>query len=165
MYKEDIDISLNDYKFRMDVTVDSDSVNVCIKCISNTCQLSEQCILNVNVKKGSDEAVLTDFYHDILKGGAGTSNVSPKLKGVIYVVLCLLLKQAVQKGILKNSERVVVKNNGHDFSNNLVQSFYQNLGFTPMRGTYTSRVLTLLKTCEKNKDDASKELKLILGNF
>lgn len=162
---EKVDLSYKDYKFKMDVKVGVDSVNVCIKCFGTVCIPSnDQCLMSITVKK-SDEghiATMSDFYNDLLRGANGASRISPKLSGAIYAVLCILLKQAQDQGILLSNDIVIVESK--DFSQEDVQAFYERLGFTfsKANGTYMARVNGILGTCLANKDKISENLMNIL---
>jgi len=163
LHYEDVSYSYKDYKFKMDIKIDFTSVTVCIKCFGEICLPSQdQCVLRITVKRSDNGkiAVMSDFYNDLIKDTKDTSAISPKLKGAIYAVLCILLHSATEKGILKSEDLVMIQN----ASKNDI-SYYANIGFTydQKKRLFVGKVQDIMQTCISKRNHISEELRHIMS--
>jgi hypothetical protein len=158
-YNEEVSMTYNNYTCKVTINITDDAVNVCISCLGESVLPSNTCLLSITIRKDTPGvAVMSDFYHIILKGGNGTSKVSPKLKGAIYAVLCMLLKEAVSKGIMELSDQIIVLSN--EFRDPLVERFYERIGFSydARLQRFRGSVQQVFGVCQANEHMISQEL-------
>jgi len=171
-------------------------VHVCIRCIEGVCgsiieKLKEEyegedniedylCLIYIKLRisvSGRRKIVMTDFYNNVTKYGRGLSHLSNKLKGGARAVLCMLLKKAVQGGLIELTDIVQLEASGdlheEDDMTPLI-NYYKMLNFkvkyeedleeqiqnksVMMYGD----VMSLMDSCIKHESKVSAELKKII---
>ncbi len=167
MYLENISIQHNDLKFKCSITIKNGSINVCITCIGTTCVKDQKCLLSITTKQIKDNhksAIMSDYYDELLKGINGASKISPKLKGAIYAVLCILLHKAVEQGILAHDDVIYINKSNKDFLDQEVNKYYNNLGFVydSDSETFVGTVKQVFSVCSDKKAIISKELQNVI---
>ena len=172
-------------------------VHVCIRCIEGVRgsiidKLKEEyegedniedylCLIYIKLRisvSGRRKIVMTDFYNNVTKYGRGLSHLSNKLKGGARAVLCMLLKKAVQGGLIELTDIVQLEASGelHDEEEDMTPliNYYKMLNFkvkyeedleeqiqnksVMMYGD----VMSLMDSCMKNESKVSAELKKII---
>lgn len=147
---------MNEFQIETDIRIENGikTVFVCLRCIEGVCasvidKIKEEygddeedqlCLIMIKVtiepgKKGK-RIIMTDFYNNVTKYGRGISHLSEKLKGGARAILCMLLKKAVNAGLINENDFVLLEASGdlEDESGeelpmeNLV-NYYKMLGF------------------------------------
>ncbi len=147
---------MNEFQIETDIRIEDGikTVFVCLRCIEGVCasvidKIKEEygddeedqlCLIMIKVtiepgKKGK-RIIMTDFYNNVTKYGRGLSHLSEKLKGGARAILCMLLKKAVNAGLINENDFVLLEASGdlEDESGeelpmeNLV-NYYKMLGF------------------------------------
>lgn len=148
---------MNEFQIETDIRTSKNkkTVFVCLRCIEGVCasvidKIKEEygddeedqlCLIMIKVTietgaKAEKRIIMTDFYNNVTKYGRGLSHLSEKLKGGARAVLCMLLKKAVNAGLLTMNDFVLLEASGdlEDESGeelpmeNLV-NYYKMLGF------------------------------------
>jgi hypothetical protein len=169
---EFVDFNVNDFKFKLEIKGEQSSLLVCIKCLLDQCvdESKSDCLFSVMLNSSDNIAILSDYYSDVLKG-RNASELSHKLEGSIYAVLCILLHCALKQNLLDVDTKVVVSSENDGINEGRVKQFYEKLGFK-----YDHKVERMIgsagdifRVCMKQKDNISKEmLKImseVIGNF
>ncbi len=150
---------MNEFQIETDIRIEDDikTIFVCLRCIEGVCasvinKIKEEygdddedqlCLImiKVEIEEGEDKRiVMTDFYNNVTKYGRGLSHLSEKLKGGARAVLCMLLKKAINAGLINENDFVLLEASGdlEDKSGeqlpmeNLV-NYYKMLGFVVSR--------------------------------
>jgi len=147
---------MNEFQIETDIRIEDGikTVFVCLRCIEGVCasvidKIKEEygddeedqlCLIMIKVtiepgKKGK-RIIMTDFYNNVTKYGRGISHLSEKLKGGARAILCMLLKKAINAGLINENDFVLLEASGdlEDESGeelpmeNLV-NYYKMLGF------------------------------------
>lgn len=166
MFNQLVNIEANNFKFKLEIKSEDNSLLVCIKCIDETCAQDNECLLSVmvNVDTSNNErtAILSDYYSHVLRGMNGASSLSSKLSGCIYAILCILLNCAIDQSILQMNDTIIVQESS--VVNLETHKFYERLGFKYNYSIkrLTGKVEDVIKVCNMNKDKISKELITIL---
>lgn len=165
--QEKITMSFNNYTFKLTVSITEDKVDVCILCIGECSLPLNTCLLSIQLERKKRHVTMTDFYHTALHDGKGASGVSPKLKGAIYAVLCLLLSESLQKGMVKQNDQIVVLTKKEQLDNPMVEHFYEKIGFTydPTIQRFRGSVQQVYGVCQANAANISQELISVLNSF
>ena len=150
---------MNEFQIETDIRIEDDikTVFVCLRCIEGVCasvidKIKEEygddeedqlCLImiKVTIEEGSQKRIImTDFYNNVTKYGRGLSHLSEKLKGGARAILCMLLKKAVNAGLIDTNDFVLLEASG-DLEDeneeelpmeNLV-NYYKMLGFVVSR--------------------------------
>lgn len=151
---------MNEFQIETDIRIEDNikTVFVCLRCIEGVCasvinKIKEEygdddedqlCLIMIKVEiegaKAEKRIVMTDFYNNVTKYGRGLSHLSEKLKGGARAVLCMLLKKAINAGLINENDFVLLEASG-DLENesgeqlpmeNLV-NYYKMLGFVVSR--------------------------------
>jgi hypothetical protein len=196
-----------EFKLELNLTEKSKfyQIHACIRCTSEACsdiieQLKEEyegekniedylCLIMIKIKikkdlgsfqKGSDRDILmSDFYNNVTKMGRGLSYLNRKLKGGARALLCMVLKKALNAGILTMDDIINLEASGEledDIGNTKdmmgLIKYYQSLGFKITNNDNLEEQLedmsvymfgvvgTLLNKC--NENNISPELRRIL---
>lgn len=152
---------MNEFQIETDIRTSKNkkTVFVCLRCIEGVCasiidKIKEEydeeehlCLIMIKVtieneKAGgkSDKAqkriIMTDFYNNVTKYGRGLSHLSQKLKGGARALLCMLLKKAVNTGLIDTNDFVLLEASGDLEDENEEQlpmenlvNYYKMLGF------------------------------------
>ena len=123
-------------------------VYVCLRCIEGVCgsiidklredDVDELCLITIKLKinEKNRKIVMTDFYNNVTKYGRGLSHLSQKLKGGARAILCMLLKKAVNAGLLRMDDYVLLEasgdlqdEEGEDLPMENLVNYYKMLGF------------------------------------
>ncbi len=150
---------MNEFQIETDIRIEDGikTVFVCLRCIEGVCasvinKIKEEygdddedqlCLImiKVEIEEGEEKRiVMTDFYNNVTKYGRGLSHLSEKLKGGARAVLCMLLKKAINAGLINENDFVLLEASGdlEDESGeqlpmeNLV-NYYKMLGFVVSR--------------------------------
>jgi len=161
-----VDFKLNNFNFKLEIKGDQTSLLVCIKCLLDQCvdESKSECLFSVMLNSEDNIAVLSDYYSDVLKG-RNASDLSHKLEGSIYAVLCILLHCALKQRLLNVDTNVVVSAENDGIDQERVKQFYEKLGFKydikmqRMIGTTED----IFRVCMKQKENISKEMLKIMS--
>ena len=156
---------MNEFQIETDIRIDDDikTIFVCLRCIEGVCasvinKIKEEygdddedqlCLIMIKVTieeeketgaKAEKRIIMTDFYNNVTKYGRGLTHLSEKLKGGARAVLCMLLKKAINAGLINENDFVLLEASG-DLEDeneeelpmeNLV-NYYKMLGFVVSR--------------------------------
>jgi hypothetical protein len=150
---------MNEFQIETDIRIDDDikTIFVCLRCIEGVCasvinKIKEEygdddedqlCLImiKVTIEEGKEKRIImTDFYNNVTKYGRGLTHLSEKLKGGARAILCILLKKAVNAGLININDFVLLEASG-DLEDeneeelpmeNLV-NYYKILGFVVSR--------------------------------
>jgi len=150
---------MNEFQIETDIRIEDDikTVFVCLRCIEGVCasiidKIKEEygddeedqlCLIMIKVKieEGKNSRIImTDFYNNVTKYGRGLSHLSKKLKGGARAILCMLLKKAVNVGLIRMDDFVLLEASGELEDENEEQlsmerlvEYYEMLGFVVSR--------------------------------
>ena len=150
---------MNEFQIETDIRIEDDikTVFVCLRCIEGVCasvidKIKEEygddeedqlCLImiKVTIEEGKEKRIImTDFYNNVTKYGRGLTHLSEKLKGGARAILCMLLKKAINAGLIDTTDFVLLEASG-DLEDeneeelpmeNLV-NYYKMLGFVVSR--------------------------------
>ena len=150
---------MNEFQIETDIRIDDDikTIFVCLRCIEGVCasvidKIKEEygddeedqlCLImiKVTIESGAKKRIImTDFYNNVTKYGRGLTHLSEKLKGGARAILCMLLKKAINVGLINENDFVLLEASG-DLEDeneeelpmeNLV-NYYKMLGFVVSR--------------------------------
>ena len=150
---------MNEFQIETDIRIDDDikTIFVCLRCIEGVCasvidKIKEEygddeedqlCLImiKVTIEAGAKKRIImTDFYNNVTKYGRGLTHLSEKLKGGARAILCMLLKKAINVGLINENDFVLLEASG-DLEDeneeelpmeNLV-NYYKMLGFVVSR--------------------------------
>jgi len=171
-------------------------VHVCLRCLEGVCgtvieKLREEyegedniedymCLVYIKLQvKGRRKIVMTDFYNNVTKYGRGLSHLSAKLKGGARAILCVLLKKAVNGGLIREDDIVELEASGdlneeEDEDMTPLINYYKMLNFRvkyeeDLESQIESKsvmmygiVRELMDSCVKHEHKVSSELKKII---
>jgi hypothetical protein len=179
-------------------------VHVCLRCLEGVCgniieKLKEEyegedniedymCLVYIKLlisygmnimKERRRRIVMTDFYNNVTKYGRGLSHLSNKLKGGARAILCVLLKKAVNEGLIKEYDVVELEASGDlkgedDEDMTPLINYYKMLNFRvkyeeDLQEQIESKsvmmygvVSDLMDSCIQNEHKVSVELKKII---
>ncbi len=151
---------MNEFKLEINLTEKKNyhQIHVCIRCIDGVCadiidKLKEEyegdknindylCLIMIKLKvkktsqKEERQIFMSDFYNNVTKLGRGLSPLSKKLKGGARAVLCMLLKKAVNSGLILKDDIVRLDASGdledeHGNQKEMIGliNYYKMLGF------------------------------------
>ncbi len=150
---------MNEFQIETDIRIEDDikTVFVCLRCIEGVCasvidKIKEEygdddeeqlCLImiKVQIEEGKNRRIImTDFYNNVTKYGRGLSHLSKKLKGGARAILCMLLKKAVNVGLIRMDDFVLLEASGELEDENEEQlsmeklvEYYEMLGFKKSR--------------------------------
>ena len=167
---ETIDMKHNNLRFKCTISTSNTKVRVCITCLADYCVKDDTCLIAMEMHKTSSSRspiTLTDVYHKLIKGQTGASQFSPKLKGSIYAVLCVLLYRAQQSGVITMEDTVMIEKDWRTIprqETSDVIHFYESLGFSydSTMDTLSASAYDLLYKCYMNKAKISQELQTVM---
>jgi hypothetical protein len=146
---------MNEFQIETDIRIEDDikTIFVCLRCIEGVCasvinKIKEEygdddedqlCLImiKVTIEEGTKKRIImTDFYNNVTKYGRGLTHLSEKLKGGARAILCMLLKKAINAGLINENDFVLLEASGdlEDENDeelpmeNLV-NYYKMLGF------------------------------------
>jgi len=148
---------MNEFQIETDIRTSKNkkTVFVCLRCIEGVCvsvidKIKEEydeedqlCLImiKVEIETGKEKRIImTDFYNNVTKYGRGLTHLSEKLKGGARAILCMLLKKAINAGLIDTNDFVLLEASG-DLEDeneeelpmeNLV-NYYKMLGFVVSR--------------------------------
>jgi hypothetical protein len=150
---------MNEFQIETDIRTSKNkkTVFVCLRCIEGVCvsvidKIKEEygddeedqlCLImiKVEIETGKEKRIImTDFYNNVTKYGRGLTHLSEKLKGGARAILCMLLKKAINAGLIDTNDFVLLEASG-DLEDeneeelpmeNLV-NYYKMLGFVLSR--------------------------------
>ena len=143
---------MNEFEIKTEIRTSKHkkTVYVCLRCIEGVCgsvidkireeyhEEDQLCLImiKVTINEKNRRIVMTDFYNNVTKYGRGLSHLSQKLKGGARAILCMLLKKAVNVGLLTNNDYVLLEasgdledENGEELPMENLVSYYKMLGF------------------------------------
>ena len=146
---------MNEFQIETDIRIEDDikTIFVCLRCIEGVCasvinKIKEEygdddedqlCLImiKVEIEEGEEKRIImTDFYNNVTKYGRGLSHLSEKLKGGARAVLCMLLKKAINAGLINENDFVLLEASGDLEDENEEQlpmenlvNYYKMLGF------------------------------------
>ena len=62
---ETLSTSIGNFNFKLKIEEENNKIFVCVQCLLDKCD--DDCLLSIQVEKGTDEAILSDYYSEILK--------------------------------------------------------------------------------------------------
>ena len=150
---------MNEFQIETDIRIDDDikTIFVCLRCIEGVCasvidKIKEEygddeedqlCLImiKVTIEEGSQKRIImTDFYNNVTKYGRGLSHLSEKLKGGARAILCMLLKKAVNAGLININDFVLLEASGdledeneEELPMEKLVNYYKMLGFVVSR--------------------------------
>ena len=156
---------MNEFQIETDIRIEDDikTVFVCLRCIEGVCasvidKIKEEygddeedqlCLImiKVTIEEGSQKRIImTDFYNNVTKYGRGLSHLSEKLKGGARAILCMLLKKAVNAGLININDFVLLEASGDLEDENEEELPMENLvNYYKMLGFVVSRPKTYKK--------------------
>jgi hypothetical protein len=187
---------MKEFEIETDIKVKNGkkTVYVCLRCIEGVCgsiidklkeeDVDELCLITIKLKinEKNRRIIMTDFYNNVTKYGRGLSHLSQKLKGGARAVLCMLLKKAVNAGIIRTDDVVLLEasgdledEEGEELPMENLVNYYKMLGFEVSDpSTYEKqldnmavfmegRVTDLLDKCTSVR--VSPELQSIIDNM
>jgi hypothetical protein len=191
---------MNEFQIETDIRTSGNkkTVFVCLRCIEGVCasvidKIKEEygddeedqlCLImiKVEINQKNRRIIMTDFYNNVTKYGRGLSHLSEKLKGGARAILCMLLKKAVNAGLIKMDDFVLLEasgdledEEGEELPMENLVNYYNMLGFevsTPetyeqqlenMAVYMHGRVSNLLDRCTSVR--ASPELQSIIDRM
>lgn len=146
---------MNEFQIETDIRIEDDikTVFVCLRCIEGVCasvidKIKEEygddeedqlCLImiKVTIEEGSQKRIImTDFYNNVTKYGRGLTHLSEKLKGGARAILCMLLKKAVNAGLININDFVLLEASGdledeneEELPMEKLVNYYKMLGF------------------------------------
>jgi hypothetical protein len=146
---------MNEFQIETDIRIEDDikTIFVCLRCIEGFCasvinKIKEEygdddedqlCLImiKVEIEEGEEKRIImTDFYNNVTKYGRGLTHLSEKLKGGARAVLCMLLKKAINAGLINENDFVLLEASGDLEDENEEQlpmenlvNYYKMLGF------------------------------------
>ena len=145
---------MNEFQIETDIRTSGKkkTVFVCLRCIEGVCasvidKIKEEygdddedqlCLImiKVTINPKNRRIIMTDFYNNVTKYGRGLSHLSEKLKGGARAILCMLLKKAVNVGLINTNDFVLLEASGELEDENEEQlsmerlvKYYEMLGF------------------------------------
>jgi hypothetical protein len=146
---------MNEFQIETDIRIEDDikTIFVCLRCIEGVCasvinKIKEEygdddedqlCLImiKVEIEEGEEKRIImTDFYNNVTKYGRGLTHLSEKLKGGARAVLCMLLKKAINAGLINENDFVLLEASGDLEDENEEQlpmenlvNYYKMLGF------------------------------------
>jgi hypothetical protein len=147
---------MNEFEIKTEIRTSKHkkTVYVCLRCIEGVCgsiidKIKEEydeedqlCLImiKVTINEKNRRIVMTDFYNNVTKYGRGLSHLSQKLKGGARAILCMLLKKAVNVGLINTNDFVLLEASGELEDENKEQlsmerlvEYYEMLGFKKSR--------------------------------
>jgi hypothetical protein len=122
---------MNEFQIETDIRTSKNkkTVFVCLRCIEGVCmsvidKIKEEygddeedqlCLImiKVEIETGKEKRIImTDFYNNVTKYGRGLTHLSEKLKGGARAILCMLLKKAVNAGLIDINDFVLLEASG-----------------------------------------------------
>jgi hypothetical protein len=145
---------MNEFQIETDIRTSGNkkTVFVCLRCIEGVCasvidKIKEEygddeedqlCLImiKVEINQKNRRIIMTDFYNNVTKYGKGLSHLSEKLKGGARAILCMLLKKAVNAGLIKMDDFVLLEasgdledEEGEELPMENLVNYYNMLGF------------------------------------
>ncbi len=145
---------MNEFQIETDIRTSGNkkTVFVCLRCIEGVCasvidKIKEEygddeedqlCLImiKVEINQKNRRIIMTDFYNNVTKYGRGLSHLSEKLKGGARAILCMLLKKAVNVGLIKMNDFVLLEasgdledEEGEELPMENLVNYYNMLGF------------------------------------
>ncbi len=145
---------MNEFQIETDIRTSGKkkTVFVCLRCIEGVCasvidKIKEEygddeedqlCLImiKVEINQKNRRIIMTDFYNNVTKYGRGLSHLSEKLKGGARAILCMLLKKAVNEGLIKMDDFVLLEasgdledEEGEEIPMENLVNYYNMLGF------------------------------------
>jgi hypothetical protein len=145
---------MNEFQIETDIRTSGNkkTVFVCLRCIEGVCasvidKIKEEygddeedqlCLImiKVEINEKNRRIIMTDFYNNVTKYGKGLSHLSEKLKGGARAILCMLLKKAVNTGLIKMDDFVLLEasgdledEEGEELPMENLVNYYNMLGF------------------------------------
>jgi hypothetical protein len=145
---------MNEFQIETDIRTlgNKKTVFVCLRCIEGVCasvidKIKEEygddeedqlCLImiKVEINQKNRRIIMTDFYNNVTKYGRGLSHLSEKLKGGARAILCMLLKKAVNAGLIKMDDFVLLEasgdledDEGEELPMENLVNYYNMLGF------------------------------------
>jgi hypothetical protein len=141
---------MKEFEIETDITVKNGkkTVYVCLKCIEGVCgsvidrlkeeDIDDLCLISIKLKinEKNRKIIMTDFYNNVTKYGKGISHLSQKLKGGARAILCMLLKKAVNAGLIREDDYVLLEasgdledDEGEELPMENLVNYYKMLGF------------------------------------
>ncbi len=145
---------MNEFQIETDIRTSGNkkTVFVCLRCIEGVCasvidKIKEEygddeedqlCLImiKVEINQRNRRIIMTDFYNNVTKYGRGLSHLSEKLKGGARAILCMLLKKAVNEGLIKMDDFVLLEasgdledEEGEELPMENLVNYYNMLGF------------------------------------
>ena len=145
---------MNEFQIETDIRTSGNkkTVFVCLRCIEGVCasvidKIKEEygddeedqlCLImiKVEINQRNRRIIMTDFYNNVTKYGRGLSHLSEKLKGGARAILCMLLKKAVNVGLIKMDDFVLLEasgdledEEGEEIPMENLVNYYNMLGF------------------------------------
>jgi len=145
---------MNEFQIETDIRTSGNkkTVFVCLRCIEGVCasvidKIKEEygddeedqlCLImiKVEINQKNRRIIMTDFYNNVTKYGRGLSHLSEKLKGGARAILCMLLKKAVNAGLIKMDDFVLLEasgdledEEGEELPMENLVNYYNMLGF------------------------------------